>query len=162
MAALSADLVLNYQGRQPTKIPVPAIGADTFYKGALVFTDGTNGKAQAVPASGDMFIGICAEQVVAAAADDIVEVYCDGVWLLPYTTPVQADVGGMCKVDMGGTLSDNIADCLGPATAAAANDIAIGVILAVGTSFESTVGWVKLMPCLSFDGAIAGSGWTTT
>jgi hypothetical protein len=161
MAALSADLVLNYQGAQPTKIPVPMISALTFYKGALVFADGASGKAQILPASGDVFLGICAEQVVGTAADEIVEIYVDGVWLLPYTTPANGDEGGMCKVDMGGTLSDNIADCNGPATAAAAGDIAIGVILAVGTSFESTVGWVKLMPGFVFD-PVAGSGWSTT
>ena len=161
MGVLTADLTLNWQGPQPTKIPVLAIAADTFFKGALLFADGTNGKIQALPASGDVFIGICAEQVIAAAADDIVEVYVDGVWLLPYTTPAQGDVGGMCKVDLGGTLSDNIADCLGPATAAAAGDIAIGVILGIGTSFESTVGWVKLFPGFVFD-PVAGSGWSTT
>ena len=67
MAALTADVHIPHLGT-PTKIAVKAVGADTFFAGALVFADGTNGKAQVVPAATDAFLGICAKQVVAAAA----------------------------------------------------------------------------------------------
>lgn len=144
MAALTADVHIPHLGN-PTKIAVKAIGADTFYAGALVFADSANGKAQVVPAVNDSFLGICAKQVVAAAADDLVEIYIDGVWALAFTGAAEVDVGQVVVVDIGeGTLSDNEADLVSAADATvAATDILIGKCVGLNRD-ETTRGWVQL------------------
>jgi hypothetical protein len=146
MAALTADVHIPHKGT-PTKLSVKAVGADTFFAGALVYADATSGKAQAVPASGDFFIGICAKQVVAAAADALVDIYVDGLWALAYGSAAEGDQGEAIVIDVvGGTLSDNEADLVtGTAATLAANDILIGKMLAMNYE-ETSRAWVQLMP----------------
>jgi hypothetical protein len=143
MAALTADVHIPHLGT-PTKIKVKAVGADTFYAGALVFADGTNGKAQVVPAATDSFLGICAKQVVVSAADELVEIYVDGIWALAFTGVAEVDVGQTVVVDMTGTLSDNEADLVSAADATiVAGDILIGKCIGINEE-ETTRGWVML------------------
>lgn len=149
MADLSADVDLPHKGNlDEYKISVKAVGADTFYKGAFVFGDAANGKAQVTtPGAGDVFLGICSKQVVATAADDLVEIYAGGLWAIPFVGVAEGDVGDVCIVDIaGGTSSDNPADSVAGADATVAvNDILIGKILAVDIE-ETTRGWVQLRP----------------
>ena len=156
MAALTADVDHPHKGPL-TKLAVKAIGADTFYKGALVYADAANGKAQvSVPATGDVFIGICAEQVVATAADDLVDIYVDGLWSLNVTTPAVADVGLAFFMNVDGTPTDNANDAIQPGDAALANtDILIGKLLAIDSD-DSTRGWFRIDVGWIYDDAI---GW---
>jgi hypothetical protein len=144
MAALTADVHIPHLGT-PTKIAVKAVAADTFYAGALVFADGTTGKAQVVPAATDSFLGICAAQVVATAADDLVEIYVDGIWALAFTGVAEVDVGQTVVVDMsGGALSDNEADLVSAADATiVAGDILIGKCIGINQE-DTSRGWVQL------------------
>jgi hypothetical protein len=145
MAALAADAHHPHKGNlEDFKLAVKAVGADTFYAGALVFGDASNGKAQVTCASGDTFLGICARQVVATAADDLVEIYTAGLWLLPVTGAAEGDVGELVCVDISAN-SDNPADLLvfadlTPAT----NDLAIGEVKAIDIA-ETTKAWVQLL-----------------
>lgn len=144
MAALSADTHLQHKGNLDwCKLTVKAVGADTFYAGALVFGDATNGKAQVTCGSGDTFLGICAKQVVATAADDPVEIYTAGLWALPVTGAAEGDVGEFVCVDISAN-SDNPADLvvfadLTPAT----NDLAIGEFKGVDIN-NTSLAWVQL------------------
>ena len=143
MAGLTADVHIPHLGT-PTKIALKAIGADTFFGGAMVFADGTSGKLQAVPAATDHFIGICAKQAVITAADQLVEVYIDGVHALAFTGVAEADVGNVVVVNMDGTLSDNEADLESAADATiVAGDILIGKCIGINRD-ETTRGWVQL------------------
>ncbi len=143
MAALTADVHIPHLGT-PTKISLKAIGADTFYAGALLFADGTNGKLQAVPAATDSFIGICAKQKVVTAADELVEVYVDGIHALAFTGVAEVDVGQTVVVNMDGTLSDNETDLESAADATiVAGDILIGKCIGINRE-ETTRGWVML------------------
>ena len=145
--ALTADIHIPHLGT-PTKLKVKAIGADTFFAGALVFADGTSGKAQVVPAATDSFLGICAKQVVATAADQLVEIYVDGIWALAFAGVAEADVGQVVIVDMdGGALSDDEGDLVAAADSAGnepvAGDILIGKCVGINEE-ETTRGWVML------------------
>jgi len=147
MAALAVDIDSPHKGPL-TKLTVKAVGADTFYKGAFVFGDAANGKAQVTaPATGDVFLGVCAEQVVATAADDPVDIYVEGTFAFAMATPVEGDVGDVCVVDIaGGTNTDNPADAVtGNDATLAATDILIGKILAIDIE-ETTRAWVKIDP----------------
>jgi hypothetical protein len=147
MAALSADVDLPHKGDlSEHKISVKSITADTFYKGALVFADATNGKAQvSTPAAGDVFLGICAKQVV-AETDDLVDIYTGGLWAIPFVGAAEGDVGDVCIVDVGTTPTDNPAETVTGADATlAANDLLIGKIIAIDIE-EITSGWVQLRP----------------
>ena len=158
MAALTADAHIPHKGNlDEFKIAVKAITADTFYAGAFVYGDAANGKAQvSVPAAGDVFLGICAKQVVAAAADDLVEIYTGGLWALAFLTPAEGDVGDVCVMDISGTPTDNQADAeTGADATLAANDILIGKILAIDIE-ETTRGWVLLQPGYIYSATL---GW---
>jgi len=159
MAAMAADADHPHKGNlEEYKIAVKAVGADTFYKGALVFGDAANGKAQVTtPAAGDVFLGICAKQVVATAADDLVEIYTGGLWALNFETPAEGDVGDVCVVNIDDAgRSDNVTDAMTGADATlAANDILIGKILAIDTE-ETTRGWVLLQPGYIYSATL---GW---
>ena len=149
MAALTADTMV--ETKNPTKHGIEAVGADTFYGGALVFGDATNGKAQVVPAAGDVFLGICAQQKVVEAADEIVEVYCEGMALLPIDSVAQSNVGDTVFLDIGTDQSDNPADLSmsapGGEAGLAANDILIGKII----SIQDGKAWVRLDPGKLYD-----------
>jgi hypothetical protein len=153
MAALSADVQIAQQG-PVIKHGVKAIGADTFYAGAAVFADATNGKAQVVPEAGDIFIGICAEQKVVSAADEIVNIYVSGLFLIPFATPAEANVGEMIMLDISATQSDNFADWIPQSdTTAAANDIGLGRCVSIDSGGD---GWVYVQPGILY---VATAGW---
>jgi len=159
MAAMAADADHPHKGNlDEFKIAVKAVGADTFYKGALVFGDAANGKAQVTqPAAGDVFLGICAKQVVATAADDLVEIYAGGLWALPIETPAEGGVGDVAVVDIDDAgRSDNATDAMTGADATlAANDILLGKILAIDVE-ETTRAWIKLQPGYIYSATL---GW---
>lgn len=138
MAALTASVHLPYMGLA-TKIEVPAIGADTFYAGALVYADATNGKAQVGSlAAGDFFIGICAKKTVTTAADDLVPIYVNGVVGFPISGTTSADIGKLTVIDAS-AITDNPADvkCSADITDAA-NDICLGQICSVLDGYAYT------------------------
>lgn len=143
MAALTADANLQHKGT-PTKIAIPAVaGGDTFYAGALVYADATAGLAQVVPASGDVLLGICAKQTVAAAGD-LVEVYVDGVWSIPYASAAVGDSDAIIGLNIGTTQSDNPADLTAMAIAAlATGDIMFGKMICMNAE-ETAHAWVHL------------------
>ena len=148
MAVLANDLHVAHMSEgvgAPCLMTVKAVGADTFFAGALVYLDSSTGKAQVVPETGDRFYGICAKQVVATAADDRVDVYVGGIWLLPVVGAEEDDCGELICSDISAP-TDNPADLvsfgdLTPAT----NDIAIG--RAISLDFDQTDHlWVALFP----------------
>ena len=144
MAVLAVDIDIPHLGT-PTKVTVKALaGGDIFYKGALVFADSTAGLAQVLPAAGDSFLGICAENTVAAAGGDV-PIYIDGTWALKFVGAAAADVGNTVVVDMdGGALSDNETDLVSAADATiVAGDILIGKCVGLNTA-DVTRGWVML------------------
>ena len=159
MAALTADVDHPHKGNlDEYKLSVKAVGADTFYKGACVYGDAATGKAQvSVPDAGDVFLGICAKQVVATAADDLVEIYTGGLWALNFETPAEGDVGDVCVVDIDDAgRTDNVTDAMTGADATlAANDILIGKIIAIDVE-ETTRGWVLIQPGWIYDTLL---GW---
>ena len=158
MAALTADAPMPHKGHL-TKIGVKCVGADTFYEGALVYGDATDGKAQATATTteDDVFLGICARNITTTAANQIVEVYVDGLWAFrPTVAIVEGDVGDVLIIDDSATLSDNPADCVtGAAATTAVHDILIGKIIAIDIT-ETDRAWVKIKPGYNY---VAASGW---
>lgn len=151
MAVLTRDVQIPIKGPF-IKHGIPCVGADTFYAGAILYGDDTNGKCQAVPASGDKFVGICAEQVVATAADTIIPVYIWGLMLIPYASAAQADVGEVCMMDISAAQTDNPADLV--VGTVGAGDIGIGRVV----SIEGSAGWVLVDVNLGVYVATAGWG----
>ena len=143
MAALTADVHHPRRGNVK-KITVKAIGADTFFAGALVFADASLGKAQVVPASADHFLGICVQQVVATAADDLVEIYSEGEFALAFAGAAEADVGDAVVIDVSGTKTDNAEDIVSAADATvAAGDILVGRCVSLNED-QTSLGWIEL------------------
>ena len=148
MAALTGSVDLQHKGNlDKWKLSVKAVGADTFYAGALVYGDATNGKAQAVPVATDYLLGICAKTKVVTAADQMVEIYTGGLWAIPCTVAiVEGDVGDVLIMNIGTTQSDNPADLVtGTAATTGANDPLFGKILAVDAT-DVTRCWAMLTP----------------
>jgi len=166
MAALTTAVHHEHKGNlDKWKIGVKAIGADTFYAGALVYADVTSGKAQVTAATGgnwadtDKFIGICAKTTVVTAADQLVEIYTGGLWsFLCDTTPVEGDVGDVLCMEADTLLTDNPADL---ATGAAAGlddgDPLIGKIIAIDAR-DSNYCWVAIDPGWNYE-ATGVLGW---
>lgn len=143
--ALTADVHIPHKGT-PTKVAIPAIGADTFFAGALVYADDANGKVQAVPAAGDVFLGIVAKQVVATAANDLVEVYVDGIHALAYGSAAEGDQSASICLNIGTTQSDDEGDMSALDLAGlATDDILIGKMIAMNAE-ETSRAWVRLIP----------------
>ena len=146
MAALAADINVSTVGT-PTLYKFAANGADTYYRGAIVFID-TGGGVQVVPAAGDLPLGISTKQQVIAAAADLVEVMVEGWAWLPIGTGVAADdEGTRLTLDISATQSDNAADWIPEADAGgglAANDISLGIIKKV----ETTRMLIKFAPAI--------------
>jgi len=158
--ALSAEIEVVHKGN-PTKMGIKCVGADTFYAGAFVFADATNGKAQVTdPNAGDSdrFLGVCAKTITTTAADQLVEVYVNGVFAFrPSVAIVEGDIGDVLVLDDdGGSLSDDPGDAVtGAAATLAADDILIGKILALDIT-ETDRAWVKIKPGYTY---IALLGW---
>ena len=143
MAALTADVHHPSRGLVK-KINVKAIAADTFFAGALVFADASNGKAQVVPASADHFLGICVKQVIATAADDLVEIYSEGEFALAFAGAAEVDVGNAVVIDISGAKTDNPEDIVSAADATIlAGDILIGRCVGLNED-QTSLGWVEL------------------
>ena len=142
MAALTADVYLT-TGANYRQMTLKCVGADTFYKGALVVYDLATGFIQ-VPQAGDAadeFAGFVVEQTTTTAQGDEVLVQTEGEVLIAYgTTALQADEGDLLFRDLTAD-SDNPEDLLS-ATYAASADLAIGRII----RFESATagGWVRM------------------
>jgi len=169
MAAITASTIpdLQHKGNiDKWKIAVKSVGAETFYQGALVYADDTNGGAQTTPVLGaappditDSLIGICAKTVTTTAAGQMVEIYCGGLWgIVCTTTVVEGDVGDVLLMDMGTTTTDNPADLVtGVAATPGDGDILFGKIIAVDSN-DTTRCWARLTPCSRYD-ATATLGW---
>lgn len=132
MAALAADVNCSAVGKT-CNLQLSANGADTFYRGAIVFSDATNGGVQAVPAAGDRAVGVIPYQQTTTASGDEVEVIVEGfVWLPVGTNITAADEGNVLTLDIGTTQSDNPADFESAEDLTlAANDVAAGRIIRV-------------------------------
>ena len=145
MAVLAADANVETVGHA-TKCSFSANGADTFYRGAVLYAD-TGGGVQLVPAAGDQIVGIVAQQVTTTAAGDEVEAYVDGVFWMPVGTNITAaDEGTRIVNDMDSTQSDNVADFVSQADiTVVANDQSLGYILRV----TATQMLIKVQPSLA-------------
>lgn len=145
MAVLDADVHIPHKGT-PTKMAMPCAGADIFYAGALLYADAADGLVQALPAAGDVFAGICAKQVTTTAANDLVEVYVDGIHALAYASAAEGDQMDHIVIVALGTLSDNEADAQVVLTGAlAGNDIRIGKMRGMNQQ-DTSRAWIELHP----------------
>lgn len=118
-----------------------AVGADTFYKGAVVVYDLATGYIQApTGGSADVFAGLVAENTVTTAQGNEVLVQTEGEALIVWSSVLQADEGDLLFRDISAN-SDNPGDLLSAADAAT-GDVAIGRIIRI----ESLTlgGWVRL------------------
>jgi len=139
MAVLAADVNISAVG-DTRNTQFSANGADTYFKGAIVYSD-TGGGLQALPAAGDRCVGVIPYKQVVTAASDEVEVIVEGlVWMPLGTNITAADEGDILCCDISGTLSDNPADMVSAIDITIAeNDIAVGRILRV-TSTRMLIG----------------------
>lgn len=143
MATLTNMNPLPFYGN-PEKIEGPAVGAGTFYAGALVFADASSGLYQtgnaATLAAGDRFIGIVAETTVVTAANQLVPVYVGGVFGFKVGSTDAADIGLVACIDSS-SITDNPDDVkVTTDITEAANDVAIGTVV----SFHNSRAWVAL------------------
>jgi hypothetical protein len=157
MADLAADNQMPHMGT-PTKLRMPCAAATTFYKGALVWAAAASGKAVTDAFSaGDLFLGICAKKVVTTAADQMVEVFVDGIWGFKISGTTSADMGHKAIIDASAD-SNNPDDVISTIDATeAAGDILLGGILTV---YDSRA-WVKLTGLYPIYTAAATDGHTS-
>lgn len=122
-------------------ISVPCTAADIFYAGAIVWALAA-GKFGVAPAAGDRAVGICCKQVTTTAADQLVDIYIDGVFEFPTLASVTvADTGSGIIMPASGP-TDNPADCVSVEDATlAVNDCYIGRI----------VSWLNSKPIVRLD-----------
>jgi hypothetical protein len=138
MAVLAGDTLFQQIGAV-VKMSLPCSGADTFYRGAVVWCDLTSGGATvgqvqcASIAAGDRVAGIIPYQQTTAAAGDLVEFIIQGLVVLPVGSNVAAaDTLSLLLHDISATQTDNPADCVSSLdTTEAANDCIVGRIRAV-------------------------------
>ena len=144
--ALTADANFSSIGT-PLKAPFSCNAADTFYQGAIVFTDAGGGVQVTHAATLDRVLGISPKQQVTTAAADIVEVYVKGTFWVPVGSNISAaDEGDMLMLDASETSTDDFADTVammdtGTYTAAI-HDSVVGQILRV----TSTQMLIHLLP----------------
>lgn len=139
MAALSADIMLPTYG-DAMPIDVPCNAAGTFFNGQCVFVDATSGKAVVTPGSADRFIGFSAKNQTTTAADQLIQVYVDGIFGVLVSGSNAADIGKTCCVD-NSAITNNPSDLVVTTDITeAVSDRAIGTVL----SFHSSRAWVKL------------------
>ena len=155
MGVLAADALANEaSGSNIETLGRPCSGADTFYRGAVVYLDAATCTVQVVPASGDIILGICTKTQTTTAANELVEVVTAGAVWLPLGTGVAADNAGdlVCQ-DITATQSDNPADFIPlDDLTPAAGDTAIGPLLGLTATqmlvritpqnYVATIGWV--------------------
>ena len=155
MAALTADLHMDSVGN-PVKVALNSGVADTYFKGAMVFALAA-GSITPVAAASLPFLGIVAEQVVAAIGDEV-DVFIDGYFWMAFVTPAVGNEGEVLCMAADGTLSDNVADAtpVSDITPVLAGDILIGKIIRVnGTTnglvhLHETVGIATAVTVLNF------------
>lgn len=150
MAALTAEVHVPHNAGAH-KIGLPA-ETGTYYGGSIVFTDATSGLASnpsiAAFAAGDVILGICAKTKVVAVDGELVEVYIDGVFLVPFVGAATADAGDTVMADTSATPTDNPADLVSGADGTpAAGDALLGQCLGI----VGSAGWVKLDTCKAFN-----------
>lgn len=131
MGALTGDVYVTTIGAAD-RAGFSANGADTFYKGALVFID-TNGGVQSVPAAGDRCLGVSAFKQVTTVAGQEIEVFFEGLFWVPLGSGITAaDEGDYLMMTAAGTLSDNFADTVSATDVPIdVNDLIIGQIVRV-------------------------------
>lgn len=138
MAALAADVNCHAVGKT-RNVQLSCNAADTFYRGAIAFTD-TGGGVQVTWAAGDRPIGVVPYQQTTTAASQEVEVITEGlVWLPVGTNVAAADEGDLLLLDADGTTTDNPADLVAAGDITiAAGDMVVGRIVRA-TSTEMLV-----------------------
>lgn len=131
MAALTADVLGMFHQGNPDIVALLTT-AGTFFKGSLVSFDISNGTVingvNAALAAGDIFAGVVAVGKTTVAGDLFLEVVIGGIFHFRAGVPAITDVGlDVAMIDLSGN-SDNPADILVEA-GAAAGDIPIGRLL---------------------------------
>ena len=145
MAALTNDLDLHLIG-YANKVGVPCSAADVFYAGAMVFStalaeEGATTGCLPISAASRVFIGIVATQKTTTAAGQFVEVFTDGVFVVPANGAiVAADMGKNLILDAAvqATSTDNIQDAI-VSVAILVTENLIGQILNVDASGNYSV-----------------------
>lgn len=131
MAALSATNKATVHVQGNPDIVRMQTTAGTFYKGAIVVFDITNGTVingtNAALEAGDIFAGICDEDKVTTTADPYLSVMVGATVNLYAAAPALTDCGETVFLSLSGS-SDNPADIVVEA-AAAAGDIPIGRLM---------------------------------
>ena len=131
MAALTANVNVSSEGT-PKKSSAAANAADTFFAGAIVWSD-TGGGVQVTAAAGDRPVGICSEKQIVSAGD-LVEYYTFGDFWFPAGSITAADELDRIGFDAA-TLTDNIADAVNvTGLTLATNDVVLGKIMRVANS----------------------------
>lgn len=132
MGVLTADINLSTVGKVITA-PFSANAADTFYRGAIVFTDADGGVQVTYAATLDRCLGISPKTQVTTAAADVVEVIIYGALWVPIGSGISAaDEGDYLMVDASETSSDNVADAVSLTDMTQAqHDMVLGQILRV-------------------------------
>jgi hypothetical protein len=155
--ALTADLNVSTEG-VPKIASVQVDQADTWYRGALIWVDLTNGLATcANMLSGDRILGICTKKQTTTAANQKIDIMVGGlIWLPKAAGTGIADIGDWLNWNAGTALTDD-PTALQSATDAtlAAPDAKVGQILDVdltllmvlvnlkpGTVYSATLGWI--------------------
>lgn len=124
MAALSADLVVNYKEIEGAILEVP-IAVDIVYKGGLVAINAAGYGAPATDGAGETVLGIAIETVdnSGGSAGDLSVKVLSGIVLLSYATA--ADVGQTSVGQIATVSDDQTVDIAANTT----NDIPAGVIV---------------------------------
>lgn len=153
MGALSAPSAVKWI--EPIqKFNFLAAETATFYAGGLCFIKKGTGGVVHIPVANYNFAGVVTKTVSATSGVTYVEVFTNGMVLLPTGAAITvADEGDLAIMDASGTLSDNPADIVSNLDATgAATDVVIGRIMQAATEgmwihighniCVTNVGWV--------------------
>ena len=126
MAALTADVEVIYDPKSNAiRRQYKVVGADTYFRGALIHITNGTGKADATAANAMEFLGVSDENLIAAAADELLHVWVRGVFFFSGMTPADADLGDVFAAT---ATSDNPADLV---VNAVGTPGAMGMVIAV-------------------------------
>jgi len=145
MAALTNDLDLHLIG-YANKVGVPCSAADVFYAGAMVFStalaeEGATTGCLPISAASRVFMGLVATPITTTAAGQFVEIWVNGVFVVPTNgVIVVADMGKNLVLTgaVQATSTDNIQDAV-VNTAILVTENLIGQILNVDAAGNYSV-----------------------
>lgn len=131
MAALAQDVNASTVG-PTTTIKMLSNGADTYYRGALLYQDAATGGVQPTWGSGDIAVGFSPTNQVTTASGEEVAVVIQGAIWLPVGTALAVDDEGDYLMNDGPANTDNPADLESASDLTLADgDMYIGRILRV-------------------------------